>query len=149
MLRVRLKTWATVFIANAAIILAPGASGHVNPIVGIQAECTLANPLLALTPVVQAGKPEQALNYLVRVINTNAATCPKATFNLSHRLPAFFQGEIRPQTLEIMSGEIGMATFTVTSPINALPGDFTIRAIATNAANTSYTGTVGGIWRLE
>ncbi len=102
--------------------------------------CTLANPSVSISGPSGSVPPGSTVAYTVTVKDNDSSNCGSATFNLTYAIPSGWTGSYSQPSLTLSPGGSGSSTLSVTSPSNAADGTYTIKAIATNAANSSYSG---------
>ncbi len=108
----------------------------------ISAPCTRTNPGVSISPASQTGNPGQTLSYTVTIINYDSSDCGSSTFNLTKSCPAGWTCNLSSNSITISpNGSSGAVSLSVTSPVAATAGNYTVSVTAQNSAATSYTGT--------
>jgi hypothetical protein len=101
--------------------------------------CIPSAPALAISPAGQSGQSGSALSYSVTVTNMDSADCGQSAFTLHGSVPSGWSGSTAPAVLPLGPGETGSATFSVTSPANAVQGDYALSIQSTDTAVPVHT----------
>jgi len=101
--------------------------------------CQPANPQVAVSPSQsQWVAPGTPVAYTVTVTNKDGTACANATFALTNAVPSGWTGTYDSTSLTLAAGASSSRTLTVTSPLSAADGFYTVTATAKNG--TSYSG---------
>lgn len=111
--------------------------------------CTRANPTVSMTPSQsQSVAAGTAVTFSVAVTNNDTSHCPTATLNMQASLPnSDWNGTFGSPTLTIAPGASATATFTVTSPVSAANGVYSIGVSTVGSGGT--TGNASANYVIE
>lgn len=135
---------------DAGVTIAPTWASSANAAVGVtlgSLACVPANPTVTLSPSqsqwVQAGT---AVTYTVSVTNNDNAGCAASSFNVQATAPSGWTASLASSTLSVSPGASASTTMTVTSPVFAADGFYTIGVAATNSTNSAYTASTSATY---
>lgn len=112
--------------------------------------CAAANPSVSVSPAQsQYVTSGTAVNFTVSVKDNDTSSCAPATFNLGDALPSGWTGVWSATVLSLSPGKSGSATLTVTSPAGTADGSYPVGASATNASNSSYSGSAAATYVIN
>jgi hypothetical protein len=101
--------------------------------------CIQANPSLDLSPAEsQWVEPGTPVSYTITVTNKNSAVCPVSEFYVEATPPSGWNAALASPTLILEPGASASTTLTVTSPVWAEDGFYTIPVMAGNTIDTAY-----------
>jgi M6 family metalloprotease-like protein len=112
--------------------------------------CAAAVPTVSVSPsqsqYVTSGT---AVNFTATVTDKDSSACAPATFNLGDSLPSGWAGVWNTTALSLSPGKSGSATLTVTSPVGNADGSYPVSVSATNASNSSYSGSAAATYVIN
>ncbi len=112
--------------------------------------CAAAAPTVSVSPsqsqYVISGT---SVNFTATVTDKDSSACAPATFNLGDSLPSGWAGVWNTTTLSLSPGKSGSATLTVTSPVGTADGSYPVGVSATNASNSSYSGSAAATYVIN
>ena len=138
--------------ATAGVTVTPTAVSGAGATVQITfgAVCAAAAPSVTVSPAqsqyVTSGTP---VNFTATVTDNDTSSCAAATFNLGDSLPAGWTGVWNTATLSLSPGKSATATLTVTSPVGTADGSYPVGVSATNASNSSYSGSAAATYVIN
>jgi hypothetical protein len=101
--------------------------------------CIQANPSLDLSPTEsQWVEPGTPVSYTVTVTNKNSAVCPVSEYYIEATPPSEWNAALAGPTLILEPGASASTTLTVTSPVWAEDGFYSIEVTGSNMADLSY-----------
>jgi hypothetical protein len=100
-----------------------GAIVHVNFDPSV---CVPQAPALSISPSSQSASASSTLNYTVTVTNNNLAACPAQTYAVTSKLPSRWTQTPSSYTVVLGYGASDTRTVSITSPVNAKPGSYTV-----------------------
>jgi len=103
--------------------------------------CTVASPLVSLSPASQTAAAGSSLDYTVNVTNQDGAVCMASTFALTNSVPMGWTGTVSPASLNLGPGQMGTATFSVVSAAVATAASYNVSVTATDNTEIVHTAT--------
>jgi hypothetical protein len=107
--------------------------------VEVSADCRTSPPTVNLSPSSQSGTAGSTLSYGVTVTNNDGASCLESTFTLSSdALPAGWFASLSQEVLTLVPGQRASSTLSVTSPVEAVDGNYGIGVQATDISTANH-----------
>lgn len=110
------------------------------------AGCGTAAPTLTVSPQNQDALPGAPRTYDVSLVNNDAAGCPASTFSVGRTVPTSWTGVLSATSLLLPPGGVGASTLTVTSPLGAPAGSYSLQARVSDAADVAHTASVSATY---
>ena len=123
-------------------------STHATARIEFTATCTVAQPLVALSPVAQTGAPGSAMTYTVSLTNRDTAACAASTFDLTSGVPAGWPAAVSPASVTVAPGATGEAILTVTSAAGAGAGTYPVTVNVADGATVSHGAALAGSYTV-
>ncbi len=109
--------------------------------------CFSANPTITMSPSSSGWvAPGTALNYAVSITNYDTSGCAASSFNLQASVPSGWSASFGSSTLNLGPGGTGSTTLTVTSPLTAQEGSYSIPVSVANMANVSFAASTAATY---
>ena len=111
--------------------------------------CSPGNPGVSVAPGSQSGAAGSTLSFVVSVTNTDSPECAPGSFELSGQVPAGWNASLNTDTLTLMPGESGSATWNVTSPVTAAPDSHALQLQVTHGADSTLGASAAAVYLIE
>jgi hypothetical protein len=96
--------------------------------------CTHVAPAASLVPSPSTAEAAgTAVSFTLSVTNKDLSPCTASVFNLASSVPSGWTGALTAASLSVSPGASSSTTLTVTSPISATNGSYTVSSSATNS----------------
>ena len=115
----------------------------------VQQGCILNAPIIGISPASQSAAPGTTLTYGITVSNTDNANCTAGAFFLDPVLPEGWTGSAVPGTLDLLPGQSGTATLSVTSSPGTAAGDYLLGVDVSGAAGSAHSALAGASYVVE
>jgi M6 family metalloprotease-like protein len=135
------QTWTDPYTNVSISVLSADSSGLTVSVNYGAEPCTLANPVVGISPTDPSVSSGSSVNYTVSVTDVDGQGCSSDTFNLSSSQPSGWSTTFSPTTLTLSPGQTGSATMQKTSPPGTAVGTYPVNVTATNAVNGSFATT--------
>jgi hypothetical protein len=139
--------------STAGVTIAPTAVGSTGATVQITmsgSACAASDPSVSLSPSQSQGVASgTAVNFTATITDKDSSSCAPATFTLSGSMPPGWAGVLSTGALSLSPGKSGSATLTVTSPVGTADGSYSLDVSATNASDSSYSGSAAATYVIN
>lgn len=135
------QSWTDPYTNVAVSVLSADSSGLTVSVNYGAEPCTLANPIVSISPPNPSVPSGSSVNYTVSVTDVDGQGCSSDSFNLSSSQPSGWSTTFSPPSLTLSPGQTGSATMQKTSPVGTAVGTYPVDATATNAVNSAFTTT--------
>jgi len=98
--------------------------------------CTVAAPMVTLTPAVSSAFPGDTVDYAIVITNNDAGSCTSRSFNLSSTIPAGWGTTFSQTSLSLPPSSSASAKMSKTVPSSASPGTYAANVIATDGSSS-------------
>lgn len=134
------QTWTDPYTNVAISVVSADSNGLTVSVDYGPVPCTPTNPTLSISPSNPSISAGSSADYTVSVTNNDAAGCASSSFDLGSSQPSGWPVTFSPTTLTLSPGQSDSVTMQKTAPSGTTPGTYMVDASATNAANSSFTG---------
>ena len=107
------------------------------------------NPSVSVAPGSQSGTAGSTLSFIVSVTNTDSPECAPGLFKLAGQVPAGWNASLNTDTMSLMPGESGSATWDVTSPVTAAPNSHALQLQVTHGADSTLGASASAVYLIE
>ena len=83
--------------------------------IDLDSSCTSSEPVVEISPTIREAAPGASVVYTVAIANKDSANCGASSFALNAALPDGWSGMLSPDSLDVLAGQTGQASFSVTS----------------------------------
>jgi hypothetical protein len=106
--------------------------------------CDSASPSLTLSPRDQSGPSGTALAYNAALFNNDAGSCAPANFALASTVPPGWAAALSSASLQVAPGGTGLATLTLTPPMNAPAGTYNVAVNVSDVNIPVHSASIDG-----
>lgn len=100
--------------------------------------CIRAAPTLSITGPTVPVPAGSTVSYSLTLANRDSIGCTATSFSLARSVPSGWGGSLGVGTLTLSAGSSGNTTLSVTSPVNATPGDYGVGVGATSPIGAAH-----------
>ncbi|WP_460728089.1 NEW3 domain-containing protein [Lysobacter rhizosphaerae] len=101
--------------------------------------CTRAAPTIDLSGPTSSVTAGSAVTYTLAVTNNDSAACPATSFSLARSVPSGWTGTLGDASFTLGPGTNASTTLSVTSDVDATPGNYTIGAGVSSSVGAVHT----------
>lgn len=140
-------------VANVAITLVSADTTGAVVDVSIDAgtpvpTCARVAPVLTLASPVESIGAGGTLTYILSLTNRDSSACSATTFSVAKSAPTGWAATLASTNLSVSPGATASTTLSVTSPMNAVAGSYSVGAGVSSAAVNVHTGSASAIYTV-
>lgn len=130
------SVWTDPYTNLTVTVLSATTSGAtVNISYGVE-PCSPQAPSLTVSPSTASVNPGNGATYSVTLKNNDSAACAGSSFTFQPVVPAGWSGAVTPSAATLSPGQTATLGLSVTAPMDAATGTYTVGSKATDAVRT-------------